>query len=117
MNGLQILGLGGQQEEAPKRDIILTAEHIVALAEFTGGIRLHAKDKVGRTDPNPPIGIRAVLGSRHHMVCFYAAQQIPGREAGSWEAIERIVHGDGTVIYDELEEWLERAASHEGGGS
>lgn len=98
----------------PKRELALTAEQVSRTAEFSATVRLYSKDRAGRDDPNPAIGIRNIDGSRHHFVCLFTALPRTGvtpppQEPTPMEAIERIIDAQGDVIYDELEDYIIRA--------
>lgn len=110
---ISLAGLAGveQQPRVPEATG-LSSEQIVRLAEFSAAARAHSIDQHGRPADNTAIAVQRVPNTTRHLISIFTRLPKPGSTdpAHELEPIERLVDYDGTILYDDLEGYLERAA-------
>lgn len=113
----QIVLPGADQQPRLPEATGLSAEQIVALAGFSAAARDYSIDQRGRRDENTAIAVQRVPNTTRHLISIFTRLPVPNYTPGPnepprLEPIERLVDYDGTVLYDDLEGYLERAAEN-----
>ena len=101
----------GQRPTVPEMTA-LSSDQAARIAELAAAARSYQLDQRGRPVDNAWITVQAVPATTRHLIAATTKLPKPGSDDPTREVelIERLIDRDGTLLYDDLEGYLERQA-------